>query len=613
VKTRPSATSLLRASLRAACLLFLACVLGYANTAVAQIPDLPGWDLAWNDEFNGTSLNNFNWQALNRRDSFNQEKQYYHPDQVTVSGGNLNLTAIDVPRSGKAYQSGLVTSRSLFGPGRFEARIDLPTSQGFWPAFWLNANQVDWPQGGEIDILENRGSQPNIVSSAYHWQTNPGPCCDQTQFTYREFTDTQNGQPVNFHDGFHTYAVEWDDTTIRYFVNDELYHTVRETPDRPVFETPKNIILNLAVGGFFGGDPDGSTIFPQTLSVDYVRYWQPATGDPGDPIGGTPGVNLLNNGSFDDAGGSLNGWSTFGNTIPNVSASSSVSNDGSHALKIFGQFNGPNNQSGVSQGVAISGGESLLAEASTLTPSWDTLLGSNNEVTMKIEFYSIFGAEFGSGDFLGEVSQLVMDGSTLEDTWHDFSLSAIAPANAQEARLSFVFQQPENIGGAVWIDSVGLSILDSTINGDFDGDGNYACSDINQLIDAIVAGTNDADFDLTGDGQVDLADRDAWLAEAGAADLASGGAYSTGDVDLSGSVDSTDLGLMLNNFTSTDGVGFCRGDVDADGHVDSTDLGLLLNNFGADAASAVAVPEPSALTLLLPFLCFLALHHRRRA
>ncbi len=245
--------------------------------AHAQVPNLPGWDLIWNDEFDGTSLNTTNWTALDRKDSFNNEKQYYHPNQVVVTGGNLQITAIDVPRSGKAYQSGLITSNNLYGPGRFEARIDLPTTQGMWPAFWLNANNVPWPQGGEIDILENRGSQPNLVSSAYHWQTNPGPCCDQHQYVFDEYTANEGGQPVNFHAGFHTYAVEWDETTLRFYVDDNLYHTVTEDANRPIFETQKNIILNVAVGGDFGGDPDGSTVWPQEMLVDYVRYWQRST------------------------------------------------------------------------------------------------------------------------------------------------------------------------------------------------------------------------------------------------------------------------------------------------------------------------------------------------
>jgi beta-glucanase (GH16 family) len=251
----------------------------------AQVPNLPGWQLLMNDEFDGTSLNDTLWEALDRQDSFNNEKQYYLPEQVTVADGNLQITATDERLANKAYRSGLITSQALYGPGRFEARIDLPTTQGMWPAFWLNANDVPWPQGGEIDILENRGSQPLLTSSAYHWQTDPGPCCDQHQYVFQEYTANEGGNPVNFHDGFHTYAVEWEETQLRYYVDGNLYFTVNENGALPIVETPKNIIVNLAVGGDFGGDPDGSTVFPQTMLIDYVRVWVKQSIVPGDGNG----------------------------------------------------------------------------------------------------------------------------------------------------------------------------------------------------------------------------------------------------------------------------------------------------------------------------------------
>lgn len=250
----------------------------------AQIPDVPGWQLSFHDEFDGTSLNNTFWEALNRQDSYNNEKQYYRPEQVAVADGNLQITATNEPLANKQYRSGIITSRSLYGTGRFEARIDLPTTQGMWPAFWLNANQVSWPQGGEIDIMENRGSQPNLTSSAFHWQKNPGPCCGNWHYVYHEYTASEGGNPVDFHAGFHTYAVEWEATQIRYYVDGNLHFTVDENSDMSDanFTTAKNVILNLAVGGDFGGDPNGSTVFPQTMLVDYVRVWQPQTGLAGD-------------------------------------------------------------------------------------------------------------------------------------------------------------------------------------------------------------------------------------------------------------------------------------------------------------------------------------------
>ena len=434
---------------------------GAAPTSAGPV-DIPGWDLVFQDEFDVGPPDTSKWELLNRQDSFNNEKQYYHPNQVTVADGNLQLTAIDVPRHGKDYQSGLITSRDLFGPGRFEARIDLPTSQGMWPAFWLNANHVAWPQGGEIDIMENRGSEPNspaapttgrriLVLAATNINSSLMSTPPPKAASRSTSTPASTRTPPN---GMRRASVTMSTAT---FIS-----PLTEEPDRPIFETPKNIIVNLAVGGFFGGDPDGSTVWPQTMVVDYVRVWQ----RPDNP---ETGENLLSNPGFDDGGGSLDGWSVFGNTISNVSANGDLANDGTHALKIYGQFNGPNNLSGVSQGVAISEGASLRAEASTRTPSWDTLFGKDNDVTMKIEFYSVFGAASGSGDFLGEVSQLIHDGSSAEDIWLDHALEAIAPEDAVEARLSFVFRQPDNDNGAIWIDSAGL-FLESIIDGDFDLD-----------------------------------------------------------------------------------------------------------------------------------------------
>jgi beta-glucanase (GH16 family) len=252
-----------------------------SGTASAQIPDVPGWRLTFHDEFDGTSLNTTNWEAMNRQDSFNEEKQYYRPEQVTVANGNLQITATNQPLANKLYRSGLITSKVRYGPGRFEARIDLPTTQGMWPAFWLNPNQVTWPLGGEVDIMENRGSQPTLTSSAFHWKKDTN---SPHLYEFHEYTASVDQIPVNFHNGFHTYAAEWDTTRIRFFVDGNLHFTLNKDSrmSDANFTTTKNIIVNLAVGGQFGGDPNGTTVFPQTMFVDYVRVWQRQTGLQGD-------------------------------------------------------------------------------------------------------------------------------------------------------------------------------------------------------------------------------------------------------------------------------------------------------------------------------------------
>src|SRR3954467_78553 len=101
------------------CAIALVACCAAARPVAAQIPDVPGWQLFWHDEFDGNSLNTTNWTALDRQDSFNNEKQYYLPQQVTVANGNLQITATNQPLASKLYRSGLITSKALYGPGRF--------------------------------------------------------------------------------------------------------------------------------------------------------------------------------------------------------------------------------------------------------------------------------------------------------------------------------------------------------------------------------------------------------------------------------------------------------------------------------------------------------------
>jgi beta-glucanase (GH16 family) len=263
-------------------IIVIAMVAAGLRADAAPIPDLPGWQLAWQDEFEGSEVDEEKWELIDLQNSHNNEKQYYRPEQASIVEGNLRITATNQPLANKRYRSARLESREAFPVGRFEARIDLPTTQGMWPAFWLLPKSAPWPTRGEIDILENRGSEPYVVSSAYHWQTNPGPCCDQHEFVFDEYGAIQDGQRVNYHSGFHIYAVEWEASQLRFYVDEVLHFAVNETANRPIFETPMNIILNLAVGGDFGGNPNGTTVFPQFMDVDYVRVWQPQTGLSGD-------------------------------------------------------------------------------------------------------------------------------------------------------------------------------------------------------------------------------------------------------------------------------------------------------------------------------------------
>src|SRR5256885_2862441 len=159
-------------------------------------------------------------------------------------------------------------------PGRVEVRIKIPTGQGLWPAFWMLGQghpATPWPDCGELDIMENKGSQPRTTSSAIH-----GPGYAGSASLNHALTVDQA-----YADAFHTFAVEWDAGSVRFFV-DSVPHLIltRESVERAgpsVLNRSYYIVLNLAVGGFFDGDPASDAILPATMLVDYVRVYRAAS------------------------------------------------------------------------------------------------------------------------------------------------------------------------------------------------------------------------------------------------------------------------------------------------------------------------------------------------
>ncbi|MFD9074812.1 ricin-type beta-trefoil lectin domain protein, partial [Streptomyces lasiicapitis] len=169
------------------------------------------------------------------------------------------------------------TSARLNTAGRFtqayghvEARMKVPRGQGMWPAFWMlghDIGQIGWPNSGEIDVMENVGFEPSTVHGTIH-----GPGYSGSGGIGAAYS-LPGGQA--FADAFHTFAVDWSPDSITWSVDGNVYQ--RRTPAdlggrQWVFNKPFFLILNLAVGGYWPGDPDGSTVFPQQLVVDYVRF-----------------------------------------------------------------------------------------------------------------------------------------------------------------------------------------------------------------------------------------------------------------------------------------------------------------------------------------------------
>jgi beta-glucanase (GH16 family) len=213
----------------------------------------------------------------------NQELEFYtdSTENAALDGaGNLVITASsdDARRHTCWYGPCRYTSARLLTLGNFsqrygriEARIRVPSGQGVWPAFWAlgdNISSVGWPASGEIDIMENIGSEPATIHGSLH---GPGSA-EGNPFTgsYR----LSNGKA--FSDDFHVFALDWTPEAITWYMDGTRYsrHTRSElTASRWVFDRPFFLILNLAVGGTWPGSPDGSSRFPQRMTVDYVRCY----------------------------------------------------------------------------------------------------------------------------------------------------------------------------------------------------------------------------------------------------------------------------------------------------------------------------------------------------
>jgi len=239
-----------------------------------------GYNLVWSDEFNGpagTAVDSTKWTFdVGGSGWGNNELEYYTngTNNAALDGaGNLVITAKKESMSGKDYTSARIKTQGIktFTYGRIEARMKIAQGQGLWPAFWMLGEDIGtnpWPACGEIDIMENIGKEPNLIHATIH-----GPGYFAGEGPTKQY---MLSAPVA--SAFHVFAIEWEQSAIRWYVDGTLYST--KTPsDIPngtswVYSHPFFIILNLAVGGGWPGNPDNTTTFPQTLKVDYVRVCQ---------------------------------------------------------------------------------------------------------------------------------------------------------------------------------------------------------------------------------------------------------------------------------------------------------------------------------------------------
>ena len=239
------------------------------------------WNIVWSDEFNGNSINPRMW-TFDMGNGFkgwgNNELQYYtsRSQNAYASNGLLHIVARRESLNGFGYTSARLKTQGLFTRkyGRIEFRARLPQGVGFWPALWLlgeNIASVGWPACGEIDVMENKGTEPNQVQGTIHF----GGSLSQVY--------TLPGDSVT---NFHQYLLEWTTNAILWYVDGLLYQTQTNWssfagPYPTPFNQPFFLIMNLAVGGNYVGNPsssaiDSGAVFPAEMVVDYVRVYDPA-------------------------------------------------------------------------------------------------------------------------------------------------------------------------------------------------------------------------------------------------------------------------------------------------------------------------------------------------
>jgi beta-glucanase (GH16 family) len=253
--------------------------------AIADAGTYADWVLSWSDEFNaeaGTKPDPTYWSydlggggwGVGQLQTYTNSA----PNAETDGQGNLGISAIEDNQGN--FTSARIKTQGKFQQayGRFEIRAKIVTGNGMWPAFWMLGDDFDtagWPQCGEIDIMEVRGSNPRTTGGSLH-----GPGYSGMHPLSKSFSLPEGGPVLS--DDFHIYAIEWEVGVVRFYVDDTLFET-RTPADIPadaggpshwVYNHPFFILINVGIGGTPPWGPPTGTTFPQTMLVDYVRVYE---------------------------------------------------------------------------------------------------------------------------------------------------------------------------------------------------------------------------------------------------------------------------------------------------------------------------------------------------
>lgn len=253
------------------------------TAGVSGAQERAGWKLVWSDEFDRQGLPDTNKWTYETGFVRNREAQYYtkaRPENARVESGNLIIEGRKEEYRGPDgkeahYTAASLTTEGLFETtyGRVEVRAKLPRGRGMWPAIWMlgtGIKTVGWPKCGEIDILEAVGHEPDKVFATVHW-------FGYEKGKHASFGGNLKGQKPA--DDFHLYAVEWFADRMDFSCDDATYFTCplakAGTDDKNPFHKPHYLLLNLAIGGGWGGQKGiDDAIFPQRYVIDYVRIYK---------------------------------------------------------------------------------------------------------------------------------------------------------------------------------------------------------------------------------------------------------------------------------------------------------------------------------------------------
>lgn len=227
------------------------------------------WGLVWSDEFNASTLDTTTWIAVDGAVNVNNELEYYTPSDVYIENGALVLRSQARAMGGRSYTSGEVrtgTKRLVSQGEAIEWRTQVPSGKGIWPANWLVASSCTgiegcgsaWPP--EIDVLEMKGSQPNVNIMTHWWGSYPG----------QKYQTSSFDAGIDLSADFHTYRLEWFPDSLLWYIDgvQRAKHTDNVTSGA------LQVVMNTAVGGSFDGAPSSATVFPKYQRIDYVRVYR---------------------------------------------------------------------------------------------------------------------------------------------------------------------------------------------------------------------------------------------------------------------------------------------------------------------------------------------------